>query len=167
MEGKMAAAVRAVIEPTVRDLGYDLILVEVGSGAGGRRTLRLFIDVGQDDGEKGVVLDDCVAVSREVSTLLDVEDPMEGPYVLEVSSPGLDRPLARPKDFERYRGRRVRLRTERPVEGRRKFAGVLVGLEGGEEGEVVLKTEDGQTLRVPYRALKRANIDSRLDGAPG
>lgn len=166
MEGKTAAAVRAAVEPTVRDLGCDLIFVEVGSGAGGRRTLRLFIDSHDGDevadaeaGQGGVTIADCAKVSREVSALLDVEDPVDGAYVLEVSSPGLDRPLARPKDFERYRGRRVRLRTGSPVAGRRNFAGVLVGLE---DGDVVVEGEEG-AYRVPYKALQKANIDSRFD----
>ena len=167
MEGKKAAAVRAVVEPTVQDLGFDLIFVEIGSGAGGRRTLRLFIDseagseeVGDAEaGQGGVTIADCAAVSREVSALLDVEDPLSGAYVLEVSSPGLDRPLARPKDFERYRGRRVRLRTAAPLDGRRKWAGVLVGME---DGDVVVEGEDG-AHRVPLEALQKANIDSRFD----
>lgn len=194
MEGRTAAAVRAVVEPTVRGLGFDLILVEVASGSGGRRTLRLYIDrlgaggdgggrergggptggpggeggqgavLGEDAG--GVDLDDCVSVSREVATLLDVEDPIDGAYVLEVSSPGLDRPLVRPSDFERHRGRRVRLRTREPIEGRRNFSGVLLDFRTGQGGEVVLET-DGATQVVPFRALKRAHIDSRFDPAPG
>ncbi len=165
MEGKTAAAVRAVVEPTVRDLGFDLIFVEVGSGAGGRRTLRLFIDSDADQaddaeaGQGGVTVAGCAKVSREASALLDVEDPIAGAYVLEVSSPGLDRPLARPKDFERYRGQRVRLRTEAPVDGRRNFAGVLQGMEGG---MVVLDGEEG-AMAVPFAALKRAHVDSRFD----
>ncbi len=166
MEGKTAAAVRAVVEPTVRDLGFDLIFVEVGSGAGGRRTLRLFIDSDADQaddaeaGQGGVTVAGCAKVSREASALLDVEDPIAGAYVLEVSSPGLDRPLARPKDFERYRGQRVRLRSAAPVGGRRKWAGVLVGME---DGDVVVDGEDG-THKVPFEALQKANIDSRFDG---
>ena len=93
MEGKTAAAVRAVIEPTVRDLGFDLIFVEIGSGAGGYRTLRLFIDSDEDQaadaeaGQGGVTVRDCAKVSREASALLDVEDPIDGAYVLAVPSP--------------------------------------------------------------------------------
>ena len=166
MEGKTAAAVRAAVEPMIQDLGFDLIFVEVGSGAGGRRTLRLFIDSDetvQGEGvasQGGVTVSDCATVSREASALLDVDDPIDGAYVLEVSSPGLDRPLARPKDFERYRGQRVRLRSAAPVGGRRKWAGVLVGME---DGDVVVDGEDG-THKVPFEALQKANIDSRFDG---
>ncbi len=165
MEGKTAAAVRAAVEPMIQDLGFDLIFVEVGSGAGGRRTLRLFIDSDetvQGEGvasQGGVTVSDCATVSREASALLDVDDPIDGAYVLEVSSPGLDRPLARPKDFERYRGQRVRLRTVAPVDGRRNFAGVLQGMEGG---MVVLDGEEG-AMAVPFAALKRAHVDSRFD----
>lgn len=165
MEGKTAAAVRAVVEPSIQELGFDLLFVELGSGAGGRRTLRLFIDAKAETeedaeaGQGGVTVANCASVSREVSALLDVDDPIDGAYVLEVSSPGLDRPLARPKDFERYRGRRVRLRAEAPVDGRRNFAGVLLGME---DGRVVVDGEEG-TFKVPLEALKRANIDSRFD----
>ena len=150
MEGPSAAAVRAVVEPAVRDLGYDLILVEI-TGGGGRRILRLFIDRAE-----GVGLADCVTVSRELSPLLDVEDPIDGPYSLEVSSPGLDRPLARSEDFERFRGSRVRLRTGKPVEGRRNFSGTLRGLE---DGEVLIEDDDGALHRVPFAVLKRANVE--------
>ena len=153
MEGESAAAVRAVVEPAVRELGYELILVEL-AGAGGRRTLRLFID---QDG--GVGLSDCVAVSREVSPLLDVEDSIRGPFVLEVSSPGVDRPLVRPDDFERFAGERVRLLAKRPVEGRRAFAGVLIGLA---DGEVVVEDDAGARHHVPFEVLKSANVEYRF-----
>jgi len=154
VEGEAAAAVRAVVEPAVRALGYELILVEL-AGAGGRRSLRLYID---QDG--GVGLSDCVAVSREVSALLDVEDPIDGPFVLEVSSPGVDRPLVRPEDFERFTGELVKLRTRRPVEGRRTFSGVLIGLI---EGDVVVEDDAGDGHRVPLDAVKTANVDYRFD----
>ena len=154
MERDGAAAVRAVIEPTVRDLGYDLILVEI-AGGGSRRILRLYVDR-----DAGVGLDDCVRVSREVSPLLDVEEPLQGAFVLEVSSPGLNRPLARPKDFERFRGSRVKVRTAHPVRGRRTFTGELLGLEAG---DVVIDGEGGERYRLPLSAVKRANVEHRFD----
>ena len=165
MEGTVAAAVRAVVEPAVRDLGLELLLVEV-TGGGGRTILRLYVDREGEGGEggegegEGVTLDNCAAVSREVSPVLDVEDPIGGPFVLEVSSPGLNRPLVRPEHFERHAGSRVRLRTGRPVDGRHSFIGTLVGLDGG---DVVVDENDGQRYRVPYEALSRANVEHQFD----
>ena len=154
MEGSTAAAVRAVIEPAVQDLGYSLIFVDV-TGSGGRRILRLFIDRSE-----GIGLEDCASVSRQVSPMLEVEDAFDGPFVLEVSSPGLNRPLVRPEHFERHAGSRVRLRTGRPVDGRHSFIGTLVGLDGG---DVVVDENDGQRYRVPYEALSRANVEHQFD----
>ncbi len=158
MEGESAAAVRAVVEPTVRELGYDLILVEL-AGAGGRRTLRLYID---RDG--GIGIADCVRVSRQVSPLLDVEEPVFGPYVLEVSSPGIERPLGRPDDFERFTGSRVKLSSRRLLDGRRVFTGRLLGLQ---DGVVAVEEDDGRRYHVPYDALKAARLDVPAEPSEG
>lgn len=154
MEGSTAAAVRAVIEPAVQDLGYALIFVDV-TGSGGRRILRLYIDRSE-----GIGLEDCASVSRQVSPMLDVEDALDGPFVLEVSSPGLERPLVRPTDFERHQGARVKLQTGKAIEGRRRFSGTL---RGWEDDVVVLEDEDGTEVRIPYTSLKRANIVHRFE----
>ena len=109
-----SAELRKLLEPAVSALGFELVGVEFVSGR--RGLLRLYID-----SEDGVTIDDCQAVSHQVSGLLDVEDPIQGQYSLEVSSPGLDRPLFRAADFERFAGHEVSLRLVAPVEGRRKF----------------------------------------------
>jgi ribosome maturation factor RimP len=129
---------REIIEPVVAGLGYELVGVEYHS-AGRHGLLRVYIDM-----EGGVTVDDCARVSHQVSGVLDVEDFIRGRYTLEVSSPGLDRPLFTVADFDRFRGRDVRIRLDAPLDGRRKFSGRLVGTENGcvriqmDEGEFSL-----------------------------
>src|SRR3954470_6262602 len=118
--------VRQVAAPLAAQEGLELVDVELGGG-GGRQTLRLYVD---KDG--GVSLDDCTAVSRAVSTALDVEDPIQGTYDLEVSSPGLDRPLRTPDHFQKYAGEKVRVKAFGPIpelENRKTFVGMLGGFE--------------------------------------
>jgi len=118
--------VRAIAERVAASLGLEVVEIEL-RGGGKSRMLRIFIDK-----LEGVTHEDCANVSREVSTILDVEDAMPGgPYVLEVSSPGLDRKLFRPVDFERFQGSRVKLTTKDPVNGNRHFEGRLEHFEGG------------------------------------
>jgi ribosome maturation factor RimP len=93
------------------------------------------------DGPNGVSVDDCATVSRQLSAVLDVEDPLPGQYVLEVSSPGLDRPLVRPEDFRRFAGQEAKLRMAQPVNGRRNFTGRIAGVTGG---NVALETSEGR-----------------------
>ncbi|UCE75730.1 MAG: ribosome maturation factor RimP [Gammaproteobacteria bacterium] len=154
-----SAELRKLLEPAVSALGFELVGVEFVSGR--RGLLRVYID-----SEDGISIDDCQAVSHQVSGLLDVEDPIPGQYSLEVSSPGLDRPLFRAADFERFAGHEVRLRLVAPVEGRRKFRGVLVGLR---DGRVVVQVEE-QELVVALEEIDEARLvpdyDShRLEGA--
>src|SRR5918912_1620534 len=116
--------VRAIAAPLAAGEGLELVDVEL-AGAGGRTTLRLYIDRAG-----GVSLDDCTSVSRAVSAALDVEDPIEGAYDLEVSSPGLDRPLRTPEHFQRFAGRKARIKTYGPLaeaSGRKSFSGTLLG----------------------------------------
>ncbi len=118
--------VQAVAERVAASLGLELVEVEM-RGGGKARMLRIFIDK-----PSGVTHEDCANLSREVSTILDVEDAVgSGPYVLEVSSPGLDRKLFRPADFERFQGSRVKLTTRMPVNGNRHFEGRLEHFESG------------------------------------
>ena len=154
-----SAELRKLLEPVVSALGFELVGVEFVSGR--RGLLRLYID-----SEDGVTIDDCQAVSHQVSGLLDVEDSIQGQYSLEVSSPGLDRPLFRAADFERFAGHEVSLRLVAPVEGRRKFRGVLLGLR---DGRVVVQVEE-QELVVALEEIDAARLvpdyDShRLEGA--
>ena len=142
-----SAELRKLLEPAVSALGFELVGVEFVSGR--RGLLRLYID-----SEDGVTIDDCQAVSHQVSGLLDVEDPIQGQYSLEVSSPGLDRPLFRAADFERFAGHEVSLRLVAPVEGRRKFRGVLLGLR---DGRVVVQVEE-QELVVELEEIEAAGL---------
>ena len=132
MEKRIQAdRLRALVEPAVTHLGFEVVDIEFISG---QKTLRIYID-----GPRGILVDDCARVSRQVSALFDVEDPIPGQYTLEISSPGLDRPLARRGDFERFAGSLVKVKTAAPVDGRRNFQGRLVGLIGD---NVVLEADE-------------------------
>jgi ribosome maturation factor RimP len=118
--------VRGIVERVASSQGLEVVEVEL-RGGGKARMLRIFIDKAA-----GVTHEDCAKVSREVGTILDVEEAMPGgPYTLEVSSPGLDRKLSRPADFERFQGSRVKLTTRDPVDGNRHFEGRLEHFESG------------------------------------
>ncbi|HEV2212062.1 MAG TPA: ribosome maturation factor RimP [Gammaproteobacteria bacterium] len=137
-----------MLEPVAAALGYELVELEFHpQGRGG--LLRLYIDRAE-----GVGLDDCEKVSRQVSALLDVEDPIPGAYTLEVSSPGLDRPLRRPEDYTRFAGQRAKLELLLPRDGRRRFNGTLQGLEAGE----VLIEVDGVSYRLPLAEIGKARL---------
>ncbi|MGA7799547.1 MAG: ribosome maturation factor RimP [Gammaproteobacteria bacterium] len=136
----------ALIEPAVTALGCELVGVEYVSGSS---LLRVYIDR-----PEGVTLDDCEAVSYQISGLLDVEDPVPGHYSLEVSSPGLDRPLFKAGDFERFAGQQVRIRLGVPIDGRRNFKGLLRGLR---QDDVVIE-EDGQEVRLPLERIEQARL---------
>jgi ribosome maturation factor RimP len=137
-----------LLEPLVEQLGFELVDVEANAGRGSGM-LRIYLD-----SAAGVGVDDCEKVSREVSALLDVEDPMPGAFTLEVSSPGLDRVLRKPAHFERFRGERVKVELVAPREGRRRYTGTLVSVSGrGIEIEV-----DGEAVAVDFAALDRARL---------
>lgn len=135
-------------EPLAATRGLEVVQVQYRREAGGF-VLRLFLDR-----PGGVTIDDCGAFSREFSDLLDVEDPVPGRYALEVSSPGLDRPLARPKDFERFSGHAITLTAAAPVEGRRHFRGTLLGLA---DGAVRLRV-DGREYTLALSNVTKANL---------
>ena len=137
-----------LIAPAVIDLGYELWGVQLLS-QGRHTTLRVFID-----SPEGITVDDCAKVSHQVSGILDVEDPIQNQYTLEVSSPGLDRPLFTLDQFQRYIGHEVIVKLRVPFEDRRKFAGLLVAVE---EGDVVIRIEDEEYL-LPFETIERANI---------
>ena len=138
----------ALLEPVVNALGYELLLLEF-SPRQGTASLRLFIDA-----PAGVLLDDCARVSREVAAILDVEDPIQQAYQLEVSSPGFDRPLVKPAHFRRFLGEKVKVQMLVPVAGRRKFSGEL--LEAGEQ-EIVVRTMEGP-VKLPLVDIERARL---------
>lgn len=153
-----ATQLRRLIEPAVTALGYELVGVEHLHGK--HSTVRVYIDH-----PDGVGVDDCQAVSYQVSGVLDVEDPIHGQYTLEVSSPGLDRPLYRLQDFERFAGAEADVRLVAPVNGRRRFKGVLGGLR---DGQVVVEMDD-QELVVDFEEIDQARLvpDYRSHRAEG
>jgi ribosome maturation factor RimP len=144
--------VREIAAPLAAQEGLELIDVELG-GPGGRQTLRLLIDK-----PEGVSLDDCSSVSRAISAALDVEDPIQGAYDLEVSSPGLDRPLRTAEHFQKFLGQRVRIKTFGPLpdcENRKSFPGILQGYENG----WIVVDVDGKVFRIPHAQVSKANLD--------
>jgi len=147
-EGK-AAEIERLIAPTLEAMGYDIVRVMISGKE--QRILQIMAER-QSDGGMGV--DDCSAVSRAVSAVLDVEDPIEGSYTLEVSSAGLDRPLTRLADFDRFAGFDARVELVAPREGRRRFSGALRGLDGE---TVVLDTEDGEA-RLAFADIAKAKL---------
>lgn len=138
----------ALLEPTVERLGYELADLEVATGL-----VRLYIDKPAD--ETGIGLEDCETVSRQVSALLDVEDPIPGDYNLEVSSPGLNRRLVKPEHFERFAGSRVKVKLKRLVEGRRHFS--KAKLVGFEDANVLLR-EGKEQFAVPLKDIDTARV---------
>ena len=141
-----------MLDSTVTALGYELWGVEYL--AQGRHSLvRVFID-----GPDGITVDDCAAVSEQVGSVLDVEDPVNGEYTLEVSSPGLDRLLFKLEQYPRYVGEVVDLRLRSAFEGRRKFKGILKGIEGE---DVVVEVADHEFI-LPHDAIEKARVQPRV-----
>jgi len=136
--------IQQIVEDVVSSLGYELVGIEymAGNHSG---LLRIYIDK-----ENGIVLNDCQAVSHQLSGVLDVEEPIQGHYDLEISSPGLDRPIFKAQDFERFAGSMVKIKLVSAIDGRKKYKGLLQGLQ---EEEVVIEQE-GLEIR-----LSLANID--------
>ncbi len=138
-----------IIRQAVEPMGYELVGIELLSRQKLGVLLRIYIDSG-----KGITLEDCTAVSHQVSGLLDVEDPIEENYDLEVSSPGLDRPLFDKAHFDRFKGKRARIRMRIKIDGRRRYEGVLTGVEGD---DVTLEAE-GEKFNVPLDQIESARL---------
>ena len=124
----------AIILPVVEGMGYELVRLRL---MGGKRHV---LQIMADRPEGGIEVEDCAKISRALGAVLDVEDPIASEYVLEVSSPGIDRPLTRLKDFERWDGYEAKLETEELIDGRRRFKGTLQGVENG---EVLIEIAEG------------------------
>ena len=139
----------ALIEPVVIGLGYQLWGIEKVQ-QGRRVTLKIYIDA-----KGGVTIEDCAKVSRQVSGLLDVEDPISGDYLLEVSSPGIDRRLFKPEHFDLCKGEKIQVILRQAFEGQRKWKGVLCGLD---EGDAVLRVDDTQEIVLPLASIERARV---------
>ncbi|HPC73443.1 MAG TPA: ribosome maturation factor RimP [Syntrophales bacterium] len=144
------------VEPVIDAEGMELVDVEC-LRMKTRWLVRIYIDK-----EGGVTIDDCTDISRQVGDLLDVYDIPPGPYTLEVSSPGLDRPLALDKDFIRFRGSKIKVRLTDKIEGSRNFRGTLEGFleEGGEK--IVVIAVDGKQYRIPRKLVAKAQLEYEL-----
>jgi ribosome maturation factor RimP len=138
-----------LFEPVVESMGYELVGVEF-LGAGGYGTLRVYIDR-----DSGVNLDDCAAISHQINGILDVEEPIKQAYDLEVSSPGIERPLFKLADFERYAGKTVRIKLAVGLLGRKNFKGELRGVA---DSKLVTIEVDGEVFDLPYADIAKANL---------
>lgn len=147
MEDRLAE----IIAPALAPMGFDLVLVRLTGGAA-RPNLQVMAERIEGD---AMTIEDCAAISRALDGLLEQADLLPGSWQLEVSSPGIDRPLVRPKDWARAIGRLVRVELARPIEGRRRFSGVLLGAE---EATARLRLEDGNEVVVPRASVQRARL---------
>ena len=158
---KIIDRIEKIIEPTVKNLGFDIVRVLLS----GDHNPRLQIMAEPLDG-RAMNVDDCAAISRAISALLDVEDPVSSSYTLEVSSPGLDRPLVRLQHFERFAGYEARIETAMAIDGRKRFRGRL----GGIEGDNVLLQVDKNEWVFPFPDIQKAKLivtDEMLAEAEG
>jgi ribosome maturation factor RimP len=141
-----------MLDPVAESVGYEIVRLRLMGGAEQRR---LQIMAERPDGEMNV--EDCARLSRAISEIMDAADPISGEYTLEVSSPGVDRPLTRLKDFDTYAGLEVRLELDRVAEGRKRFKGELAGVEDGQVG-LNLEGEDDVTVYFPFEWI----VDAKL-----
>lgn len=163
------AKLEALIAPLVTDLGLEFVGLEFGTQPGGS-VLRVYIDAV----DRPVTVDDCERASREISALLDVEDPISGHYTLEVSSPGLERPLFTPEHFRRFTGQVAKITLALPVDGRRRYQGTILSAQEA----AVSVDQDGTPVSLAYANIERARLvpdyvalglapAPRKDGKPG
>jgi ribosome maturation factor RimP len=148
-EKQLTEVVRALIEPVVVYTGMELIDVEYGRGPSGK-VLRLTIDK-----PGGVTIDDCSDISRLVGDLLDAKDSLPGSYNMEVSSPGINRPLKKKDDFERFAGQKVLIKTRKLIDGRRNFKGILHGTRE----EFIVVFSEKTILNIPFALVAKARLD--------
>lgn len=138
-----------ILQNEISEQGFELVEVEHATQHS-RETLRIFVDK-----EGGVTIDDCAELSRYLSAYLDVQDVLTTEYVLEVSSPGIDRPVRKESDFERFRGEQIRVQTVSPVEGKSRFRGVLAGFD---DGLISVESEDA-VFRIHIENVRKARLD--------
>lgn len=144
-----ADRISELVEPVLDAMGYNLVRVKLGRDRAA--TLQI---MAEPRAERAMTVEDCADISRAVSALLDVEDPIAGAYHLEVSSPGLDRPLVRLDDYARFAGHEARIETHAPIDGRRRFKGRLLGVA---EGQVRIALPEGE-VALPYQAIGAAKL---------
>lgn len=147
---EIASIAYELIEPLCDAEGIELVHIESQREAGGR-ILRIYIDK-----PGGVTLNDCTAISRQAGDILDVGFENDEPYNLEVSSPGLDRPLVKLKDFERFKEKRVKIRTDKPLSGQKNFKGTLLGVSN----EDVSVSIDNKIMNIPFKEIIKARLVS-------
>jgi len=146
--------IEKIIAEPIEAMGYGIVRIKIDEGTK-NKTLQIMSERKSD---KRLGIDDCTKINRTVSALLDVEDPIEGEYNLEISSPGIDRPLVREDDFNEYAGKEVKINTNLPIEGRKKFKGKLTGMSENNV-KVFLTTENGEEeVLIPYDNVASAKL---------
>ena len=143
--------ISALVAPSLDAMGYELVRVLLQ----GRQRQVLQIMAERSD-RQPMTVDDCADISRSVSALLDVDDPISGAYSLEVSSPGIDRPLTRAQDFERFAGLEIKVDTLRPVDGRKRFRGRLLGIDA--DGQIKLALDASEEVLIPFSEVQRSKL---------
>ncbi len=138
-----------LFEPVIQSMGYELVGIEF-QGSTQHGTLRVYIDH-----ENGIGVDDCVAISHQISAILDVEEPIQQAYDLEVSSPGINRPLFKAQDYEQYLGHSAKIKMAVPLNGRRNFKGVLQGVIDSRSVQILV---DNEGYDLPISDIAKANL---------
>lgn len=154
----MRDALMRLLEPPIEALDYELVDIEFArEGRGG--VLRIFIDVPAGAARPGITVDDCARVSHALSQVLETEDPIKGHYTLEVSSPGFDRILRKRSHFERFVGERIFAELKLPIDGRRRFVGVLKSIAGDPiAGDSIVMEVDGRPHSLPLERIQKARL---------
>jgi ribosome maturation factor RimP len=148
-----------LVSPAIADMGLECLGVEY-SPSHGNSLVRVYIDRAGSDRERSpVTVDDCELVSRQVSALFDVNDPITGRYTLEVSSPGLDRPLYTPEQFARFIGQGAKIELSLPLDGRRRFQGPILAVAGA----TIIVEQDGAEVRIPHGNIHKAKLMPQFD----
>lgn len=141
-----------MIEPVINGRGLSLVLVRV-SGEGGEQTLQIFAE---NPETRNLGLEDCTALSREISAMMDVEDPIQSAYRLEISSPGIARPLTRLQDFQDFAGFEAKVEISPPLDGQKRFRGFLRGVN--DDGQIVLDTDQGEQKLLDANSVQKARL---------
>jgi len=145
---KLEKKLSDMFEPVIESMDYELVCVEL-TGSGNGTILRVYIDK-----DKGITVDDCQAVSYQLSGILEVEEPLQSHYTLEISSPGLDRPLVKPEHFEQFIGDLVKIRSTEAVLGRKNFKGILESFDG----EYLCVAVDNEVYEIPFEIVEKASL---------
>jgi ribosome maturation factor RimP len=146
----LSEKIEKLIGPVIDELGYELVRVQIQGGA---RHPTLQIMAERRD-RTAMLVDDCARLSRAISNLLDEADPIDSEYMLEVSSPGIDRPLMKPADYERFAGHDAKIELDAPIGGRKRFQGTVARVEG----ETVVLDCEGETVTLPLAAIRQAKL---------